>query len=77
MYTVTLTCIVFLQPSRPPPPVIPYSRHQEGKKRLAQSLRLQTTSSLPEVPVGMLLSFTPPETPRYDVPKNPFRAHQH
>ena len=46
-------------------PVIPYNRHLEGKRKLAQSLRLQTTSSLPEVPVAMLLSLTPPETPRY------------
>ncbi len=57
---------------RPRPPVIPYLRHVEGKRRLAQSLRQQSgsfpehsdASSGSDVAVGVLLSFTPPDTPR-------------
>ena len=62
-----------LQPNRPPPPVIPYQRHLEGKRKLAESLRQSgimpdaadrnRTNSLSNVPVGVLLNLTPPDTP--------------
>ena len=60
--------------SRKPPPVIPYQRHLEGKRKLAESLRQSgiipdasdrdRANSLSQVPVGILLNFTPPDTPR-------------
>ena len=62
-----------LQPNRPPPPVIPYQRHLEGKRKLAESLRQSgimpdatnrdRANSLSNVPVGVLLNLTPPSTP--------------
>ena len=62
-----------LQPNRPPPPVIPYQRHLEGKRKLAESLRQSgivpdaanrdRANSLSNVPVGVLLNLTPPNTP--------------
>lgn len=71
-YIRKLTCIFTFQPSRPPS-VIPYTRHLEGKRKLAESLRLQTSNSVPDVP---LLNFTPPDTPRYGVhDKIPLNAH--
>lgn len=47
---------------RKPPPVIPYHRHIEGKKKLAESLKQQSSS---DMSAGILLSLTPPDTPRY------------
>ena len=62
-----------LQP-RKPPPVIPYQRHLEGKRKLAESLRQSgiipdaadrdRANSLSQVTVGILLNLTPPDTPR-------------
>lgn len=59
---------------RPPPAVIPYHRHVEGKRKLVETLRQSgiysvseppdSARSTPEVPIGSLLSFTPPDTPR-------------
>ena len=47
----------FLQP-RKAPRVIPYHRHLEGKKKLAESLKQQNAADV----VGLII--TPPDTPR-------------
>ena len=44
-----------------PPPVIPYQRHLEGKKRLAESLKQQSAS---DMSTGILFTITPPDTPK-------------
>ena len=49
---------------RKPPQVVPYNRHIAGKKKLQQSLDAmyqEKRLSNPDVQVGQLLSFTPPE----------------
>lgn len=57
---------------KPPPAVVPYSRHVEGKKKLVESLDAmynhEGTSNRfsAEVPIGVLLSFSPPDTPPND-----------
>ena len=65
----------YKSPSNPPPvqsrkgpprPVIPYHVHQEGKRRLAESLvKQQRVSSGKDVPASVLrMLTTPPDTPQ-------------
>lgn len=60
-----------------PPPVVPYSRHVQGKKNLVQSLdamnnpdNVKNRRFSAEVPLGVLLSFSPPDTPPNDLSEN-------
>ena len=59
--------IPVLQAKKPPPRVIPYRLHQEGKKRLAESLLRQhqrTSGGSLQDQSGMMHMLTPPDTPR-------------
>ena len=56
-----------LQAKKPAPRVIPYHLHQEGKKRLAESLLRQhqrTSGGSLQEQSGMMRMLTPPDTPR-------------
>ena len=70
---VYFICLSVQAAHRKPPPVVPYSRHVEGKKKLVESLDAmyhdnEGTSKRfsAEVPIGVLLSFSPPDTPPND-----------